>query len=105
MINANHTQKNCDLAGCQCSGRSVPPITFVPYKGSCVRPKRPIAAVARHDSTVNRTTHGLRRRRASDTAPSTGIDTTTSNDAMPVAIAYAVSDAPRSTTTHAEKYI
>jgi hypothetical protein len=37
-------------------------------------------------------------------APSTGIETATNSDAIPFAIATLVFDAPRSDTSHTEKY-
>ena len=48
---------------------------------------RPSRAQARHDAIVNPTTHGFRRRRASDIAPRNGIASTTSIDATAFAIA------------------
>ena len=50
------------------------------------------------------TIHGLRRPRASEIAPSTGIESATSSDATPFATAYAEFDAPRSEMSHTEKY-
>ena len=53
---------------------------------------------------MNPTTHGLRRRRESESAPSTGIDSATSSDATPLATAFVVFDTPRSLTSHTAKY-
>src|SRR5438105_2513383 len=64
----------------------------------------PIATQPRHDAMVNPTTHGLRRRRASEMAPSTGIAMTIKIDAAAFAIAYTRSVEPRSLTIQTEKY-
>src|SRR5215475_5311082 len=64
----------------------------------------PIAAQATHAATVNPTTHGFRRRRASDRAPRTGIDRTTRIDAIALSSAYSVFVEPRSSTSQAAKY-
>ena len=53
---------------------------------------------------VNPTTHGFRRRRASDIAPSTGTDSTTRMDEMPLPTAYTVFEARRSSMSQTEKY-
>ncbi|MDE3052293.1 MAG: hypothetical protein KGJ70_00300 [Gemmatimonadota bacterium] len=55
-------------------------------------------------TTVNQTTHGLRRRRASETAPSTGMTAMTRSAASALAAPYIMLDAPRSLTSRAEKY-
>ena len=53
---------------------------------------------------MNPTTHGLRRRRASETAPSTGTDNDERMDEMPFPTAYTVFDACRSAINQTEKY-
>ena len=53
---------------------------------------------------VNPTTHGLRRRRASDNAPRNGTESTTRIEEMSLPIAYKVLDAPRSLINQTEKY-
>jgi hypothetical protein len=53
---------------------------------------------------VKPTTHGFRRWVASEIAPKTGIDTTTSAEAIPFTVAYSVLECPRSPTSHAAKY-
>ncbi len=53
---------------------------------------------------MNPTTHGLRRRRASESAPRKGIEITTSTDAIALAPATVMFDAPRSLTSHTAKY-
>jgi hypothetical protein len=53
---------------------------------------------------VKPTTHGFRRRRASDNAPSTGTVATTSSEEMPLPTAYTVFEAPRSAISQTEKY-
>jgi hypothetical protein len=53
---------------------------------------------------VNQTTHGFRRRRASEIAPSKGTDNTTRNDEIPFPNAYTVFDACKSAINHTEKY-
>src|SRR4030095_6918463 len=47
---------------------------------------------------------GFRRRRASDSAPSTGIERTTRIDAIAFSVAYRVLVEPRSSTSQAAKY-
>src|SRR6188472_3035206 len=69
-----------------------------------VWPNTPIAAQPMHDAIVKPTTHRLRVPRASEIAPSTGTLSTTSTAAIPLATAYSVLDAPRSATSHTEKY-
>src|SRR5678816_543464 len=64
----------------------------------------PIAAQATQEAIVKPTTHGFRRRRASDTAPSTGTDTTTRMDEIPLPTAYTVFEACRSAMSQTEKY-
>src|ERR1041385_464442 len=55
------------------SGLTVPPATLSPYIGTPPRvPINPIAAVATHDRTVNQTTQGFLRLRASEMAPRIG---------------------------------
>jgi len=80
-------------------------MTNSPYNGTppCT-PIHPIAAVATHEMTVNHTTHGLRRRRASEIAPNTGADTAIKIDEKAVPQATAEFDDPRSTTSHVVKY-
>src|ERR1044071_7601156 len=63
-----------------------------------------MAAHARHEMSVNHTTHGFRRRRASEIAPRRGTDITTSNDEMPLPRAYTVFEAWRSAISQTEKY-
>ena len=82
---------------------AVPPIVSAPLIGRVSWPRSPMAAQAMHETIVNPTTHGLRRRRASDTAPSTGTDNTTRMDEMPFPTAYTVFDACRSAISQTEK--
>jgi hypothetical protein len=70
-----------------------------------VYPTIPIAAHAAQDASVNPTTHHFRRRRASEIAPSTGIEMTTIALAIALATAKTVFDEPRSFTSHTPKYI
>src|SRR5687768_2626817 len=65
---------------------------------------RPMAAVATQDAMVNHTTHGLRLRRASETAPSSGTDAAMSSEEIDAAHMVALLEAPRSTTSHDAKY-
>ena len=61
-------------------------------------------AHATQDAMVNPTTHGFRRRRASEIAPSRGTERTTSSDEIPLPSAYTVLEAPRSAMIQTEKY-
>src|SRR6185503_8617244 len=72
--------------------------------GSMVWPNIPMRAQPRQDSRVKPTTHGLRRRRTSDSAPRNGIATTTNKDATAPAAASSVLDTPKSSTSHTVKY-
>src|SRR3954451_17764244 len=63
-----------------------------------------MAAVATHEITVNHTTHGLRRRVASEMAPSNGTEIAMMIDEIDVAQEYAALDAPRSTTNQVARY-
>src|SRR5215203_7149634 len=67
-------------------------------------PRMPMAAHATHEAMVKPTTHGFRRRRASDTAPSTGTESTTRMDERPLPTAYTVFEARRSAMSQTEKY-
>src|SRR5215208_4865530 len=103
-MNATRTQPKVPTVGCHPLGRLVPPIVSAPATGSVSWPRIPIAAQATHEAMVNPTTHGLRRRRASDTAPSTGTASTTRMDEMPLPTAYTVFEACRSAINQTEKY-
>src|SRR5215203_2379142 len=92
------------MVGCQLAGKLDPPLVSVPAMGSVSWPRTPIAAHARQEAMVKPTTHGLRRLRASDTAPSTGTDNTTRMDEMPLPTAYTVFEALRSAINQTEKY-
>src|SRR5215208_3371464 len=98
------THAKVPIVGCQSSGRLDPPIVSVPAMGRVSWPRTPIAAQATHEAMVKPTTQGLRRRRASDTAPSTGTDSTTRMDEMPLPTAYTVFEACRSAINQTEKY-
>ena len=63
----------------------------------------PMSANDAHERTVKPTTHALRRRRESDSAPRNGIDTTTSSEATAFATASIVFDTPRSLTSQTAK--
>src|SRR6186713_184645 len=104
MTNATRIQPKVPIVGCQSVGRLVPPIVWAPAIGRVSWPRIPIAAQATHETMVKPTTHGLRRRRASDTAPSTGTDSTTRMDEMPLPTAYTVFEARRSAISQTEKY-
>src|SRR6185437_9866336 len=104
MAKAASTQNNVAAFGCQPAGAGCGARTSVPIRGSRRSPTTPIAAVAAHDRSVNPTTHDFLRRRASDNAPSTGIVTMTRSEPTELAAAYIVFDAPRSPTSHTEKY-
>src|SRR5829696_6628805 len=104
MMNAMRTQPKVPIVGCHPAGKLVPAIVSAPAMGRVSWPRMPIAAQARHEAMVNPTTHGLRRRRASDTAPSTGTDSTTRMDEMPLPTAYTVFEACRSAISQTEKY-
>src|SRR5258705_3065809 len=92
------------MVGCHSAGNTVPSTVSPPLIGRVSCPRMPMAAQARHETRVNPTTHGLRRRRASDTAPSTGTDSTIRMDETPFPIAYTVFDACRSAINQTEKY-
>src|SRR5437870_4335366 len=104
MMKATRTQKKVPAPMCDALFSATPPTTSCPRRGNVVWPRTPMAAQARHDATVNQTTHGFLRRRASETAPSRGTDTTTRKDAMPLPTAYKVLDACKSATSQTEKY-
>src|SRR6185503_20144459 len=96
-MKARITQPSVPSDGCHVGGgTAAPPITSAPAKGILVWPKIPMAAHARHDAIVNPTTHGLRRRVASEIAPKRGTDNTTRIDEMLLPSAYKLLDAPRS---------
>ena len=63
-----------------------------------------MAAQATQDTTVKPMTHGLRTCRASEMAPSSGTDSTTSTEASADAMASRVLDWWRSSTNHTAKY-
>src|SRR6476659_3954620 len=98
------THPNVAMVGCHPAGSAVPPTVSAPLIGRVSCPRIPMAAQARHEARVNPTIHGLRRRRASETAPSTGTDRTIRMDETPFPTAYTVFDACRSAINQTEKY-
>ena len=66
------------------------PLTPSPMSGSPIWPRIAITTIDMHAMSVNPTTHGFRLWVASEIAPKTGIDTTTSADAIPFTVAYSV---------------
>src|SRR5450759_4664598 len=103
MMNATITQVNALNVGCQADVVVIPPMVCAPTIGRVVCPRMPMAAQAMQEAIVKPTTHDLRRRRASESAPSTGTERTTRNDETPLPSAYKVLDAPRSLISHTEK--
>src|SRR5215218_8508086 len=103
-MKATRTHVKVPMVGLHPTGRLDPPMVSVPAMGRVSWPRMPIAAQATQDAMVNPTTHGLRRRRASDTAPSTGTESTTRMDEMPLPTAYTVFEACRSAISQTEKY-
>jgi hypothetical protein len=101
-MNATITQPTVPRPGCHAPG-TVPPMVASPITGRVRWPSTPMAAQARQAAIVKPTTQGLRRRRASDSAPSTGTETTTRSEEMPLPRAYTEFDAPRSAMSHTEK--
>src|SRR4029078_3190301 len=91
------------MVGCQLAGSAVPPMVSAPLIGRVSWPRRPLAAHAMHETMVNPTTQGFRPRRASDTAPTTGTDSTTRMDEIPFPTAYTVFDACKSAINQTEK--
>ncbi len=103
-MKATRTHVNVPIVGFHPTGKLIPPIVSAPATGRVSWPRIPIAAQATHEAMVKPTTHGFRRRRASDTAPSTGTDSTTRRDEMPLPSAYTVLEACRSAMSQTEKY-
>jgi hypothetical protein len=71
--------------------------------GTVVWPIIPMAAVITTEMIVNPTTHGFLRWVASEMAPKSGMENTTSNEEMLLATAAIVFDAPTSLTSHTAK--
>jgi hypothetical protein len=69
------------------SGLDAVPVTPSPISGSPFWPRIAIITVERHAMSVKVTTHGFRLCVASEIAPKTGIETTTSADAIPFTVA------------------
>src|ERR1051325_4785646 len=87
------------------SGLTDPPATLSPYIGTPPRvPTKPIAAVATQERTVNQTTHGFLRRRASEMAPRIGTLAAMMMEEIDVAQEYTAFDAPRSTINQVARY-
>src|SRR5205823_2941255 len=89
---------------CQPSGTGAGFRTLSPTIGNSRWPNTPIIAVATAARSVKPMIHGFLRRRASDTAPRTGIARTMRTDETPFAYASVVSDRFRSLTSHTAKY-
>src|SRR5690349_13906630 len=103
-MNAAMIATSAGIGTCHPGAGGVAPIVWSPTIGIIVCPMTPIATVATQAITVNQTTHGLRRRVASEIAPSTGIDTATSSEEMPLPIATGVFfPTPRSDTSQTAK--
>src|SRR5687768_1256071 len=103
-MNAMRIHVNVPIVGLHPTGRLAPPTVSAPATGRVSWPRIPIAAQAMQEAMVKPTTQGFRRRRASDTAPSTGIDSMTRMDEMTLPTAYTVFDARRSSMSQTEKY-
>src|SRR5262245_9184025 len=101
---AANTQKSGAPLACQPAGTVAGVLTASPVSGRRRWPRTPITASARHERSVNPTTQALRRLRPSDNAPSTGIESNTSAEAIALAVASIVLETPRSVTSHTAKY-
>src|SRR5512143_529749 len=96
---------SADVGSCHPGPTGGAPIVWSPTIGIAVCPTTPMTTVARQAMMVNQTTHGFRRRVASEIAPSTGIDTATRSEEIPLPTATGVFfPTPRSDTSQTAKY-